>query len=225
MRLHCVATMMQHCVSLHNQHLFCCSWNVPESIPVTVQHSITWAQTKPHWTWGNTSESVNQRRGRHRWPSALYDISHVPSHFLAKSTDAGYLFLLTTHALHIKSQVPLRVSCPDHNQRHQAIPLAHQAMNKRKTSVGKHLTLTFFHSIFSSTWLEQAEIRQIKLHPNDCIFPISLSICLSLPGMSTVGGVWMIFEQLDWIQSALSAGSIQDNNFMEERTLWRSIGS
>lgn len=33
MRLHCVATMMQHFLLLHNQHLYCYSRNVSESIP------------------------------------------------------------------------------------------------------------------------------------------------------------------------------------------------
>ena len=78
------------------------------------------------------------------------------SHFLAISTEAGYLFLLTAPALNIKSQVPPHVSCPDHNPRHRAIPLAHRALNKGKASGHKqtpYISLSLSLSLSLSIYL------------------------------------------------------------------------
>lgn len=59
------------------------------------------------------------------------------SHFLAISTETGYLFLLTAPVLNIKPQVPPHVSCPGHNPRHQAIPPAPGALDEGRASAHK----------------------------------------------------------------------------------------
>lgn len=108
----------------------------PESIPITGPRSQQSKQN--HSTLGNSTESAGPRYGRQRRPSPLLRISRAAnSHLVAKPTNAGYLFLLTAPALNMKSQVPLHVSCPDHNPRHQAIPLASCALNEGKSSAHK----------------------------------------------------------------------------------------
>lgn len=122
------------------------------------------------------------------------------SHFLAISTETGYLFLRTAPALNIKPQVPPHVSCPGHNPRHRAIPLAPWALNEGKeVPTNKHLTslslplplspsLCFFLSFFlprASNRLPAGQLASELLY----YFSISLSVCVSLHGMPRVGGV------------------------------------
>lgn len=106
----------------------------------------------------------------------------------------------------------------------------------KQVSTNKNLTPPLSVSLapfLSLSTVPRTSWEQAKLHLNYCIFPVSLSVCLSLPGMHVVGGVWMISGQLSWIQSARKAGSIQENLFFiyffiyftEQRMFWRSIGS
>lgn len=79
-RPHCVAGRCDATLSLlaRETPLLLQQRTPPERIPVTLPYSIAATQTKPQWTWGNSSEPVNQGRGRHRGPVSLCDISHVP---------------------------------------------------------------------------------------------------------------------------------------------------
>lgn len=70
-----------------------------------LKHSITATKTEPQWTWGNTSKSVSWSE---TWKASMTcsPLWHLAcatnSYFLAKSTEAGYLFLLTTPSPNIK---------------------------------------------------------------------------------------------------------------------------
>lgn len=128
--------MMHQYLSLNKKHLFCNSRNVTESIPVTLHHSHPNKTTvnSRKFQWASQSET---------WKASLAcsSLQHLAcaknSRFLAISTETGYLFLLTALALNIKSQVPPHVSCPDHNPRHEATPLAPQVLNEGKASAHK----------------------------------------------------------------------------------------
>ncbi len=125
--------------------------------------------------------------------SACFSLRHLTcaknSHFLAISTEAGYLFLLTAPALNIKSQVPPHVSCPDHNPRHQAIPLAPpQVLNKGKASACKQTPNTPFSPSFS-LFLSFSNVPLTGPTASEllCFFPVFLSVCLQSAWIAPCG--------------------------------------
>lgn len=152
------------------EHLFCYSRNVPESIPATLHHSHPNKTTVNSRKFQRASQSETWKAS-----SACSSLRHLAcaknSHFLAISTETGYLFLLTALALNIKSQVPPHVSCPDHNPRHRAIPLAPQALNEGKASAHKQTpNIPLSLSVFLPLFLSGSGCEQAKLHLNYCIF-------------------------------------------------------
>lgn len=137
------------------------------------------------------------------------------SHFLAISTETGYLFLRTSPALNIKPQVPPHVSCPGHNPRHQAIPLAPWALNEGKeVPTNKHLT-SLSLCLSSSVPVLLTGCKQASLHLNYCIFfRFSPSICFSMECPEWVG-FGCLFGQLNHMQRARKAVSIPENYFIQ----------
>lgn len=136
---------------------------------------------------------MSRRCGWHHRLVPPCDILHVPknSHFLAISTETGYLFLLTAPALNIKPQVPPYVSCPGRNSRHRAIPLAPKALNEGKASTHKQTPNIPLSVSFLLLWT--AEL---------------LYSSFSMSGMPQIGGAWICVGQLSWIRNHNQAVSI-----------------
>lgn len=146
---------------------FCPSSNSPKSIRAALHGSshLTNKTTENSRKFQSASQSKMWMK---RLAVPLCNTLQVPkySHFLAISTETGYLFLLTASTLYIKPQVPPRVSCPGRNLRHGAGPLASTPVNSSAHKQTPDIPLSVLPRLCDSDLEVQLESVRPHRHAN-----------------------------------------------------------
>lgn len=168
MWLYFVVTMLQHFFSLYNHHPFWYSSNVPKSFPVTLHHSNL---NKTTMNLRKYQKSVSQSE---TWKasstcSPLWHLACATnSYFFAKSTEAGYLFLLTTPAPNIKSHKFLSIF-PAQTTTNVIKPSPWRInlwIKGKQMSTNKHLNLSFSFCFFLTPVCLTAQLDSFSIFQN-----------------------------------------------------------